>query len=145
MISKNNSYKNTFFYKMFLLYFIFNMYLKKAYNLREMKDEVFKNNAIRVKQVMSLYLKEGIDLPSIIILTEIVVSKMEKRALPNIKWVETEFQISFTKVNAILQDLVDRNFIIKVPSQIDARVKYLDITKSGKEFIYEITGNLVRA
>lgn len=121
------------------------MYLKKAYNLRMMKDELFKNNALRAKQLMGLYLKEGIDLPSIIILTEIVVSKMEKRALPNIKWVETEFQISFTKVNAILKDLVDRNFIIKVNSEIDARVKYLDITKSGKEFIYEITGKLVRA
>lgn len=127
------------------MYFIFNMYLKKAYNLRMMKDELFKNNALRAKQLMGLYLKEGIDLPSIIILTEIVVSKMEKRALPNIKWVETEFQISFTKVNAILKDLVDRNFIIKVNSEIDARVKYLDITKSGKEFIYEITGKLVRA
>lgn len=110
-----------------------------------MKDDVFKKNALRAKQVMDLYLKEGIDLPSIIILTEIVVSKMEKRTLPNIKWVETEFQISFTKVNAILKDLVDRNFITKVPSEIDARVKYLDITKSGKEFIYKITGNLVQA
>lgn len=127
------------------MYFIFNMYLKKAYNLRMMNDDVFKKNALRAKQLMGLYLKEGIDLPSIIILTEIVVSKMEKRALPNIKWVETEFQISFTKVNAILKDLVDRNFIIKVNSEIDARVKYLDITKSGKEFIYEITGKLVRA
>ena len=110
-----------------------------------MTNDLFKQNSIRAKQVMRIYIKEDIDLPSICILTEIVVSKMEKRSLPNIKWVETEFQISFTKVNAILRDLVDRNFITKVPSQIDARVKYLDITTSGKEFIYEITGNLVQA
>ncbi|MDC1191227.1 hypothetical protein N8148_03420, partial [Gammaproteobacteria bacterium] len=77
-------------------------------------------------------------------LTEIVVSKIEKRPLPNIKWVETEFQISFTKVNAILTNLIKRKFIIKVSSKIDARVKNLDITKSGREFIYKITGSLVQ-
>lgn len=109
-----------------------------------MEDSLFLSNALRAKQVMRLYLKEGIDLPVIIILTEIVVSKIEKRSLPNIKWVETEFQISFTKVNAILTGLVKRKFIIKVPSKVDARVKYLDITKSGREFIYKITSSLVQ-
>tara|TARA_B110000305_G_C19122034_1_gene484799 strand:+ start:345 stop:677 length:333 start_codon:yes stop_codon:yes gene_type:complete len=109
-----------------------------------MKDDIFLSNSLRAKQVMRIYLRENIDLHSIIILTEIVVSKIEKRSLPNIKWVETEFQISFTKVNAILTGLIKRKFIIKVPSKIDARVKYLDITKSGREFIYKITSSLVQ-
>ena len=118
--------------------------LEKKHIIYIMKDDIFLSNSLRAKQVMRIYLRENIDLHSIIILTEIVVSKIEKRSLPNIKWVETEFQISFTKVNAILTGLIKRKFIIKVPSKIDARVKYLDITKSGREFIYKITSSLVQ-
>ena len=110
-----------------------------------MTNDLFKQNSIRAKQVMRIYIKEDIDLPSICILTEIVVSKMEKRTLPNIKWVETEFQISFTKVDALLRKLINRKLIIKVPSKIDGRVKHLDITKKGSEFIYKITESLVQA
>ena len=109
-----------------------------------MTNDLFKQNSVRAKQVMRLYIKEDIDLPSICILTEIVVSKMEKRSLPNIKWVETEFQISFTKVNAILRKLINRKLIIKVSSKMDARVKHLDITNKGSEFIYKITESLTQ-
>ena len=109
-----------------------------------MTNDLFKQNSVRAKQVMRLYIKEDIDLPSICILTEIVVSKMEKRSLPNIKWVETEFQISFTKVNAILRKLINRKLIKKVPSKMDARVKHLDITNKGSEFIYKITESLIQ-
>lgn len=109
-----------------------------------MKNKEFLLNAKRVRQVNALFLKESIDHSHIVLLTEIIVRKIHKDPLPNVKWLQTELQISFTKVKSILETLEVRGFIIKKDSEGDKRVKFIDITKAGNEFIYEVTEKLAK-
>lgn len=109
-----------------------------------MEDKEFILNAKRARQVHALFLKEKIEHSHIVLLTEIVVRKIHKRSLPNVKWLQTELQISFTKVKSILKTLEARGFIIKKNSYGDKRVKFIDITKAGNDFIYKVTGKLAK-
>ena len=109
-----------------------------------MKNKEFLLNAKRARQVNALFLKESIDHSHIVLLTEIIVRKIHKDPLPNVKWLQTELQISFTKVKSILETLEERGFIIKKDSEGDKRVKFIDITKAGNEFIYEVTEMLAK-
>ena len=75
-------------------------------------------------------------------MSEIIARKLEKTQLPNVKWVQTELDISFTKLKSLLDDLINRGFIIKIQDTNDKRVKFLDTTKKGEEFIFEIFNRL---
>ena len=109
-----------------------------------MLDSDFIINAIRAKQVNKLYLREKVNLGHIVLLTEIVKRKIENKPLPNVKWLQTELEISTTKIKSICSELENRGFITKSFDVNDRRVKKIDITPSGKEFIYRITSGLTK-
>ena len=109
-----------------------------------MLDSYFIINAIRAKQVNKLYLREKVNLGHIVLLTEIVKRKIENKPLPNVKWLQTELEISTTKIKSICSELENRGFITKSLDVNDRRVKKIDITPSGKEFIYRITSGLTK-
>ena len=109
-----------------------------------MNDSDFIMNAMRAKQVNKLYIKEKVNLGHIVLLTEIVQRKIENKPLPNVKWLQTELEISTTKIKSICSDLESRGFITKSFDRNDKRVKKFDITPSGKEFIYRLTSGLTK-
>lgn len=94
------------------------------------------------KLINRSYLKEGIGLPEIILLCEVLIRKHNKEKLPNVKWLQTELQISFTKVKAILDNLINKKMIVKIYGKNDKRVKRIDITGEGMEFFERITKSL---
>ena len=63
---------------------------------------------------------------------------LENTQLPNVKWVQTELDISFTKLKSLLDDLDNRGLTIKINDINDKRVKFLDVTKKGEEFVFQI-------
>lgn len=99
-------------------------------------------SAERSKLIYKMDLKEGIGLPEIILLYEILVRKDRKERLPNVKWLQTELQISFTKVKAILDNLISKKMIEKKSAVVDKRVKRIDITTIGIEFIERLTKDM---
>ena len=107
-----------------------------------MKFEKFKIHALVVKTVNNIYMSKKIQHDHIVVLSEIIARKLENTQLPNVKWVQTEFDISFTKLKTLLDDLVNRGLIIKINDTNDKRVKFLDTTKKGEEFILQIFNNL---
>ena len=109
-----------------------------------MNDSDFIMNAMRAKQVNKLYIKEKVNLGHIVLLTEIVQRKIENKPLPNVKWLQTELEISTTKIKSICSELENRGFINKSFDINDKRVKKIDITTSGKEFIYRLTSGLIK-
>jgi len=110
--------------------------------LHSMDLEKFKIHASAAKEINELYKSKKIQYAHIVILSEIALRKSENIQLPNVKWVQTELDISFTKLKSLLDDLVNRGFIIKINDTKDKRVKFLDITKEGVEFIFEIFNKL---
>ena len=109
-----------------------------------MLDSYFIINANRAKEVNKLYIREKVNLGHIVLLTEIVQRKIENKPLPNVKWLQTEREISTTKVKSICSELEARGFITKSFDVNDRRVKKIDITPSGKDFIYRITSSLTK-
>ena len=109
-----------------------------------MLDSDFIINATRAKEVNKLYIREKVNLGHIVLLTEIVQRKIENKPLPNVKWLQTELEISTTKVKSICSELEDRGFITKSFDVNDRRVKKIDITPSGKDFIYRVTSGLTK-
>ena len=107
-----------------------------------MKFEKFKIHALVVKDVNKIYKSKKIQHDHIVVLSEIIARKLEETQLPNVKWVQTELDISFTKLKSLLDDLVNSGFIIKIQDTNDKRVKFLDTTKKGEEFIFKIFNNL---
>ena len=99
----------------------------------------FIKSAEQAKKVNQLYIKENIDHGSVILLSEILVRKIKNEKLPNVKWLQTELQVSFTKLKSTLDHLLQREFIIKLPDPDDSRGKLLDITEKGTSFIYEVS------
>ncbi len=107
-----------------------------------MNNSEFLFNATRAKAVNKLYLRENIDIGHIIILTEIIAREMNNELPPNVKWVQTELQISFTKVKSIIENLEKGGFMYKKVNIEDNRVRDLFITKAGSDYIYKITSGL---
>ena len=107
-----------------------------------MDNELFLKHALSVKRVHDFFIKEGIGTGHFLLLTEIVARKINKKNLPNIKWVQTELQISFTKVKAIIEPLEEKGIIKKIPSPSDKRVKYLDVTEKGEKYILDLIKSL---
>ena len=103
-----------------------------------MDKRSFIINAKRAKKINFNFKKEKIDLSHLIVLSEIIIRKLNNKQLPNIKWVQSELEISFTKLKAILEFLDKKEYIIKINDSMDKRVKFLDITKKGEQFIFKI-------
>ena len=104
--------------------------------MSEIFDYVKINEAIG--SIFKIFDQNGIDLREMYLLSEILKRKSEKMELPNVKWVQNELGISFTKLKSMLICLEKRKFIIKVSSKKDHRMKFIDITDDGKEFFIKV-------
>ena len=104
--------------------------------MSEVFDYVKINEAI--VSIFKIFDQNGIDLREMYLLSEILRRKSEKMELPNVKWVQNELGISFTKLKSMLVCLEKREFIIKVSSKKDHRMKFIDITDDGKEFFIKV-------
>ena len=102
----------------------------------------FKIHASAAKEINEFYNSKKIQHAHIVVLSEIILRKSENIQLPNVKWVQTELDISFTKLKSLLDDLENRGLIIKIYDTNDKRVKFLDTTKKGEEFIFQIFNRL---
>ena len=100
-----------------------------------MKDEEFLKHAQSVSRVNNFFLKENISTGHFLLLTAIVARKIKGEPLPNIKWLQTELQISFTKVKSIIETLESSELLVKINDDEDKRVKFLDVTEKGKKFL----------
>ena len=118
-------------------------FFSRIYNKLHSTDlEKFKIHASAAKEINELYNSKKIQHAHIVVLSEIIVRKLENIQLPNVKWVQTELDISFTKLKSLLDDLENRGFILKINDTNDKRVKFLDITQKGEEFIFQIFNSL---
>ena len=107
-----------------------------------MNDSKFLIISKRTRLLNQIFLREGLKNSHIILLSTIIERNINNEVLPNVKWLQTELQISFTKVKKIINTLEKNKYIIKVPDHKDKRVKYLDITEKGKNYIYGICDEL---
>ena len=101
-------------------------------------DSSFIAKNAGAKALHLIFLKESIGIPELIILSEIAVRRNNNEPLPNVKWFQTTLQISFTKVKAVLDPLEQRGFIFKTQAEDDHRVKDINLTQKGFEFISEV-------
>ena len=108
-------------------------------------DSTFIAKNAGAKALHLVFIKESIGIPELIILSEIAVRRHDNKALPNVKWFQTTLQISFTKVKAVLGPLEKRGFIFKTQAKDDHRVKDINLTNKGFEFISEIMEVLPRS
>ena len=104
--------------------------------MSEVFDYVKINKANR--HIFKIFVQNGIDLREMYLLSEILQRKSENMDLPNVKWVQNELKISFTKLKAMIDALEERELIEKITSIKDQRIKYIDITKKGTEFFNKV-------
>ena len=102
----------------------------------------FLRCAKSVSYLNTIRLKERLDVGHFLLLTEIVASKIKKKSLPNVKWLQTELQISFTKVKSIIESLESRGLITKVSDPDDKRRKFLDVTNKGYKYICDLNESI---
>ena len=107
-----------------------------------MQDKEFIKHAQSVSRVNTFFLKEHISSGHFLLLTQIVARKMKGEPLPNIKWLQTELQISFTKVKRITGYLESRGFITKISDPKDKRRKFLDVTGKGHKYIWDLINSI---
>jgi|TARA_B110000503_G_C7074024_1_gene382110 DNA-binding MarR family transcriptional regulator len=107
-----------------------------------MSSEIFLLNK-SLKKANDLCFSHGIAAAELIVLSEISVRSSLKEECPNVKWLQTELQISFTKVKAILDPLELQGYIIKKISPVDHRVRTLHLTDKGDAFILKVACELL--
>ena len=107
-----------------------------------MGNKSFLRHSKSVSNLNALRLREKMGVGHFILLTAIVSSKIKGERLPNIKWLQTELQISFTKVKSIIESLESRGLIAKINDAKDKRVKFLDVTEKGEQYIYNLISSL---
>ena len=95
--------------------------------------------------IFKIFDQNGIDLREMYLLSEILKRESEKMDLPNVKWVQNELEISFTKLKAMIDSLEERELIVKITSEKDQRIKYIDITQKGAEFFHKLVHHTSRA
>ena len=105
-------------------------------------NKSFLRHSKSVSNLNALRLREKMGVGHFILLTSIVASKIKGERLPNIKWLQTELQISFTKVKSIIESLESRGLIAKINDAKDKRVKFLDVTEKGEQYIYNLISSL---
>ena len=98
-------------------------------------NKSFLRHSKSVSNLNALRLREKMGVGHFILLTAIVARRIKQERLPNIKWLQVELQISFTKVKSIINSLESRGLIIKVSDPMDKRRKFLDLTAKGNKYI----------
>ena len=88
--------------------------------------------------IFKIFDQNGIDLREMYLLSEILKRRSKNIELPNVKWVQNELVISFTKLKAMIDTLEERELIVKITSMKDQRIKYIDITERGTEFFNKV-------
>ena len=100
-----------------------------------MDKKSFLKHAKSVSNLNPLSIKEKMGVGHFLLLTAIVARRIKQERMPNIKWLQVELQISFTKVKSIINSLESRGLIVKVSDPNDKRRKYLDLTVKGNKYI----------
>ena len=91
------------------------------------------------RRIFKILDQNGIDFGEMYLLSEILKRKSENSELPNVKWVQNELCISFTKLKSMMDELENRGFIKKIGDKRDYRIKFIDITDNGKEFFINVS------
>ena len=76
-------------------------------------QETFLRRAESVLYLNRVSLRENLDVGHFLLLTRIISCKIIGKSLPNVKWLQTELQISFTKIKSIIESLESRELIVK--------------------------------
>ena len=105
-------------------------------------NKSFLRRSKSVSYLNTLRLREKMGVGHFILLTAIVASKIKGERLPNIKWLQTELQISFTKVKRITGYLESRGLITKISDPNDKRRKFLDVTSKGHKYIWDLNNSI---
>ena len=88
------------------------------------------------RQIFKILYQNVIDFGEMYLPSEILRRKSENSEQPNFKWVQNELCISFTKLKSMIGGLENRGYIKKIGAKRDHRIKFIDITKPGKEFFF---------
>ena len=102
----------------------------------------FLRRAKSVSYLNAISIREKLKVGHFLLLTKIVACKINERPLPNVKWLQTELQISFTKVKSIIENLESRGLITKVSDHNDKRRKFLDVTEKGYKYICDLNESI---
>ena len=105
-------------------------------------NKTFLRRAKSVRYLNALRLKERLGVGHFLLLSEIVASKIKGKSLPNVKWLQTELRISFTKVKSIIEALESRGLIIKINDPKDKRRKFIDVTDEGNKYICDLNKSI---
>ena len=97
------------------------------------------------KALFNLFNSSKIDHREMYLFSEILLRKQKGIKLPNVKWVQNELEISFTKLKAMMNSLEERELIVKINSRKDQRIKYIDITEKGAEFFHALVYHTSKA
>ena len=96
-------------------------------------------------EVIFTFNSSKIDHREMYLFSEILLRKQKRTKLPNVKWVQNELEISFTKLKAMIDTLEEIELIVKITSEKDQRIKYIDITEKGTEFFHKLLHQTSRA
>ena len=107
-----------------------------------MDNKSFLIHAKSVSNLNALILKERMGIGHFLLLTEIVARRIKGKSLPNVKWLQTELRISFTKVKSIIEYLESKGLITKVSDAYDKRRKLLDVTDEGDKYINKLIASV---
>ena len=102
----------------------------------------FLRRAKSVSYLNAISIREKLEVGHFLLLTKIVASKIKGKPLPNVKWLQTELQISFTKVKSIIENLESRGLIAKASDPNDKRRKFLDVTEKGQKYICDLNESI---
>ena len=105
-------------------------------------NNTFLRRAKSVSYLNAISIREKLEVGHFLLLTKIVASKIKGKPLPNIKWLQTELQISFTKVKSIIENLESRGLIAKISDPNDKRRKFLDVTEKGYKYICNLNESI---
>jgi DNA-binding MarR family transcriptional regulator len=107
-----------------------------------MDNKSFLRHTKSVSNLNALILKERMGVGHFLLLTEIVARRIKGKPLPNVKWLQTELRISFTKVKSIIESLESRGLITKISDPCDKRRRFLNVTNKGYEYINELVASV---
>ena len=105
-------------------------------------NNTFLRRAKSVSYLNAISIREKLKVGHFLLLTKIVASKIKGKPLPNVKWLQTELQISFTKVKSIIENLESRGLIAKISDPNDKRRKFLDVTEKGYKYICNLNESI---
>jgi DNA-binding MarR family transcriptional regulator len=107
-----------------------------------MGNKSFLKHTKSVSNLNALILKERMGVGHFLLLTEIVARRIKGKSLPNVKWLQTELRISFTKVKSIIESLESRGLIMKINDPKDKRRKFIDVTDKGSKYICDLNKSI---